>query len=54
MAMLYASNGLEHVATSMLEQVLTAAQTYQLKTFEAMALRRLAYVDVSVHVYFRS
>ncbi|CAG9535382.1 unnamed protein product [Cercopithifilaria johnstoni] len=45
LAMLYASNNLEHVALSILEQCKNLAYKHSLDTFHAIIMRRIAYID---------
>lgn len=52
LALLYTSNGLEHVALSILEQCKNLASKHSLDTFHAMIIRRIAYIDVNFNVNF--
>uniref|UniRef100_A0A915PQ89 Anaphase-promoting complex subunit 5 n=1 Tax=Setaria digitata TaxID=48799 RepID=A0A915PQ89_9BILA len=45
LAMLYISNNLEHVALSILEQCKSLAYKHSLDTFQAIVMRRIAYID---------
>ncbi|EJD75489.1 hypothetical protein LOAG_17376 [Loa loa] len=47
LAMLYASNNLEHVALSILEQCKHLAYKHSLDTFYAIIMRRIAYIDAT-------
>lgn len=47
LAMLYASNDLEHVALKILEQCKTVALKHSLDIFKAIITRRIAYIDAT-------
>lgn len=52
LAMFYASNSLEHVALSILEECRTIAKKHSLETIEGLVTRRIAYIDVCFNFFF--